>query len=206
MAEPIRLHRAPLPDRVVMGECWARDGLQNERLIVPTDAKVEIITGMVEAGFKKIEATSFAHPKYLPQFADAEEVLKRIPRKDGVDYRAICTTLKSVERAVKYTADVVRETGKPRFVELRTYRFRAHSMYDAEKYREKAEVVEWQKRDPIELLIARMQAAGIWEDSDRERLEAVVKAEVEKAVVEADAAPLEPIEDLAKDVYTEVAR
>ncbi|HEY3447616.1 MAG TPA: hydroxymethylglutaryl-CoA lyase [Myxococcales bacterium] len=101
MAEPIRLHRAPLPERVVMGECWARDGLQNERLIVPTDAKVELITGLVEAGFTKIEATSFAHPKYLPQFADAEEVLKRIPQKPGVDYRAICTTLKSVERAVR---------------------------------------------------------------------------------------------------------
>ena len=118
---------------------------------------------------------------------------------DGMDVVA-------VERAVKYAADVVRETGKPRFLELRTYRFRAHSMYDAEKYREKAEVVEWQKRDPIELLVARMQAAGVWEDVDRERIEADVKAEVEKAVAEADAAALEPIEDLTKDVYTEVAR
>ncbi len=49
--------------------------------MVPTDEKVEMITGMVEAGFTSIEATSFAHPKYLPQFADAEEVLKRIPRQ-----------------------------------------------------------------------------------------------------------------------------
>lgn len=105
MAHAIPLHRAPLPDRVVMGECWARDGLQNERTFVPTDAKVEIISGMVEAGFTKIEATSFAHPKYLPQFADAEEVLRRIPRKPGVHYRAICTTLKSVERAVKSKAE-----------------------------------------------------------------------------------------------------
>ncbi|MGC4119534.1 MAG: hydroxymethylglutaryl-CoA lyase [Myxococcales bacterium] len=101
MTEPLRLHRTPLPERVVMGDCWARDGLQNERQVVPTDAKVEIITGLVEAGFTKIEATSFAHPKYLPQFADAEAVLERIPRKPGVDYRAICTTLKSVERAIQ---------------------------------------------------------------------------------------------------------
>jgi hydroxymethylglutaryl-CoA lyase len=94
-----------LPKSVVMGECWARDGLQNEGNIVSTDDKVAMITGMVEAGFTKIEATSFAHPKYLPQFADAEEVLKRVPRKDGVHYRGICTTLKSVERAARAKAE-----------------------------------------------------------------------------------------------------
>lgn len=94
-----------LPQRVVMGECWARDGLQNEETVVPTEAKVDIITGLVEAGLTKIEATSFAHPKYLPQFADAEEVLKRIPRRPGVHYRAICTTMKAVERAAKARAN-----------------------------------------------------------------------------------------------------
>lgn len=94
-------HQLPLPEGVVIGECWARDGLQSEPQFVPTEAKVEMISRMVEAGFKEIEATSFAHPKYLPQFADAEEVLRRIPRRPGVRYRAICTTLKAVERAVK---------------------------------------------------------------------------------------------------------
>jgi len=94
-------HELPLPPRVVLGECWARDGLQSEERLVPTDAKVEMIARMAEAGFTEIEATSFAHPKYLPQFADAEEVLRRIPRKAGVRYRAICTTMKAVERAVR---------------------------------------------------------------------------------------------------------
>jgi hydroxymethylglutaryl-CoA lyase len=94
-------HQLPLPQDVVIGECWARDGLQSEERIVPTEAKVEMISAMVDAGFREIEATSFAHPKYLPQFADAEEVLRRIPRRPGVRYRAICTTLKAVERAVK---------------------------------------------------------------------------------------------------------
>jgi hydroxymethylglutaryl-CoA lyase len=89
-----------LPPRVVMGECWARDGLQNEAHVVPTAEKVELITGMVDAGFTKIEATSFAHPKYLPQFADAEAVLERIPRREGVHYRGICTTPRAVERAI----------------------------------------------------------------------------------------------------------
>ncbi len=93
-----------LPSRVIMGECWARDGLQSEPEIVSTQHKVEIITGMVEAGFTKIEATNFAHPKYLPQFNDAEEVLKLIPRREGVAYRGICTTLKGVERAAQSKA------------------------------------------------------------------------------------------------------
>jgi hydroxymethylglutaryl-CoA lyase len=90
-----------LPERVVFGECWARDGLQNEAKVVSTDDKVDMITRLVDAGLTKLEATSFAHPKYLPQFADAEEVLRRIPRKPGVDYRGICTTMKGVERAIK---------------------------------------------------------------------------------------------------------
>lgn len=101
MCDTLRLHRMSLPKQVVFGECWARDGLQNEAKVVPTDDKVEIITRMVEAGVTKLEATNFAHPKYLPQFADAEEVLRRIPRKPGVDYRGICTTMKGIERAIK---------------------------------------------------------------------------------------------------------
>ncbi len=100
MSDLRKLHEMALPKRVVMGECWARDGLQNEANVVPTDLKVEMITGMVEAGITKMEATSFAHARYLPQFADAEEVLRRIPRKKGVDYRGICTTMKGVQRAM----------------------------------------------------------------------------------------------------------
>jgi len=101
MCDTLRLHYMNLPQRVVMGECWARDGLQNEAKVVPTEEKVEIITRMVEAGVTKLEATNFAHPKYLPQFADAEEVLRRIPRVPGVDYRGICTTMKGIERAIR---------------------------------------------------------------------------------------------------------
>jgi hydroxymethylglutaryl-CoA lyase len=100
MSDIFRLHQTKLPKKVIFGECWARDGLQNEPKVVPTDDKVEMITRMVEAGMTRLEATSFAHPKYLPQFADAEEVLRRIPRKKGVQYRGICTTMKAVERAI----------------------------------------------------------------------------------------------------------
>ncbi|NOY26759.1 MAG: hydroxymethylglutaryl-CoA lyase, partial [Oligoflexia bacterium] len=93
-------HPTGFPSRVIMGECWARDGLQNQPMVVPTTAKVEMISMMAKAGIPKIEATSFAHPRYLPQFADAEEVLRTIPRPPGVEYRALCSNTKAVQRAV----------------------------------------------------------------------------------------------------------
>ena len=100
MRDTFLLHQAKLPKKVIFGECWARDGLQNEPRMISTDAKVEMITRMVEAGIPRIEATSLAHPKYLPQFSDAEELLRRIPRKKGIQYRGLCTTMKAVERAI----------------------------------------------------------------------------------------------------------
>lgn len=105
MNNAFQLHKLNLPGKVVFGECWARDGLQNEPTVVSTDDKVEILTRMVDAGVTRLEATSFAHPKYLPQFADAEEVLRRVPRKPGVQYRAICTTVRAVERAIASKED-----------------------------------------------------------------------------------------------------
>lgn len=101
MCTEFRLHRAELPAEIIIGECWPRDGLQNEAKVVSTDEKVEMIQRIVDAGITKIEATNFAHPKYLPQFADAEELLRRIPRKPGVDYRGICTTMKGIDRAIR---------------------------------------------------------------------------------------------------------
>lgn len=100
MSIEFRLHEAQLPSEIIVGECWTRDGLQNEVGVISTEDKVEMITRAVDCGFKRIEATSFAHPKYLPQFADAEELLRRIPRRPGVHYRAICTTQRAVERAI----------------------------------------------------------------------------------------------------------
>jgi hydroxymethylglutaryl-CoA lyase len=105
MCDEFKLHSLTLPEKVIFGECWARDGLQNEPKVVSTDDKVEILTRMVEAGVTRLEATSFAHPKYLPQFADAEEVLRRIPREKGVQYRGICTTMKALARAIASKED-----------------------------------------------------------------------------------------------------
>ncbi len=86
-----------LPDSVVVCECFARDGLQREEF-VPTEKKIEIINRISRAGFKKVEVTSFAHPKYLPQFRDAEDVLAGIERVDGVRYLALIPNMRGFER------------------------------------------------------------------------------------------------------------
>ncbi|MDW8339170.1 MAG: pyruvate dehydrogenase (acetyl-transferring) E1 component subunit alpha [Thermoleophilia bacterium] len=114
---------------------------------------------------------------------------------DGMDVLA-------VETAAHRAADEVRETGEPRFLELRTYRFRAHSMADPDLYRPKEEVEAWKRRDPIALLEARLRADGLLEDADLERLEAEIARELDDAIAFAEAAPVEPVEDLLKDVTT----
>jgi hydroxymethylglutaryl-CoA lyase len=108
MCNQLKLHHMLLPNQVTIGDCWARDGLQNEAKVVSTDDKVEMISRIIAAGITTLEVTSFAHPTYLPQFADAEEVLRRIPRTPGVNFRAICTTMKAVERAIR-----IKEEGFP---------------------------------------------------------------------------------------------
>jgi pyruvate dehydrogenase E1 component alpha subunit len=115
-------------------------------------------------------------------------------RVDGMDVAA-------VERTTRYQADVVRDGGGPRFIELVTYRFRAHSMYDAEKYRSKEEVDKWRARDPIDLFVARLRAEGFLEDAALAELEARVKATVDRAVAAAEEGAVEPVEDLELDVY-----
>lgn len=118
---------------------------------------------------------------------------------DGMDVLA-------VERAVRYAAETVREQGTPRFIELCTYRFRAHSMFDAELYREKEEVEMWKKRDPISLWTERLEAAELLTPEERETMEREVAREVDEAVREAEDGEFEPVEDLRKDVVRRVIR
>jgi pyruvate dehydrogenase E1 component alpha subunit len=107
-----------------------------------------------------------------------------------------------VESAARQAADEVRATGEPRFLELRTYRFRAHSMADPDLYRTKEEIERWRRRDPIALLEEHLRAAGLLSDRDLEELEAEIATELDEAIAFADAAPIEPVEDLLKDVTT----
>jgi pyruvate dehydrogenase E1 component alpha subunit len=115
---------------------------------------------------------------------------------DGMDVLAVA------EAARRATA-AVREDHGPAFLELRTYRFRAHSMYDPELYREKAEVESWKPRGPIETFTARLRRDGLLDDADLARLEEQVTDEVAAAVAFAEAGTWEPVEDLTRFVYAE---
>jgi hydroxymethylglutaryl-CoA lyase len=90
---------AEAPD-IVLCECFARDGLQHESAILPAEAKAEMIAAIAEAGFRRVEITSLSHPAQLPQFADAEEVLRRVPRRAGVRFKATCPNPRAVQRAL----------------------------------------------------------------------------------------------------------
>jgi pyruvate dehydrogenase E1 component alpha subunit len=92
--------------------------------------------------------------------------------------------------------------GAPVFVEFQTYRFRAHSMFDPELYREKSEVEEWKKRGPIHTYSARLKKQGDLTEARFLELDAAAQAEVDKAVAFAEAGTWEPIESLADHVTT----
>lgn len=114
---------------------------------------------------------------------------------DGMDVEA-------VEAAMARAVDHVRAGKGPFLLEARTYRFRAHSMYDAELYRPKEEVDEWRKRDPLVLYTARLRDAGLLDDAGLAAIEARVAAEIADAVQFAEDGPWEPVDDLTRDVYT----
>jgi pyruvate dehydrogenase E1 component alpha subunit len=115
---------------------------------------------------------------------------------DGMDVLA-------VEEAAMTAVDAIRSGGGPHFLELRTYRFRAHSMFDPELYREHSEVDAWKQRDPIEQLRDRLESDGMLSDVDWDAMEADVAAIVDAAVAFADAGTREPIEELTRFVQSE---
>jgi hydroxymethylglutaryl-CoA lyase len=92
---------------VTIVEVSPRDGLQNEGTILSTDAKVDLITRLVDAGARRIEAVSFAHPRLVPTMADAEAVMARVPRRDGVSYAGLILNRKGLDRAVGAGVDEV---------------------------------------------------------------------------------------------------
>jgi hydroxymethylglutaryl-CoA lyase len=89
------------PERVVITEVGPRDGLQMELRTVPTDHKVALIDGLVQAGLQAIQVASFVHPAKVPQMADAEGVIDRLPRDDGVRYSGLALNHKGVLRALQ---------------------------------------------------------------------------------------------------------
>lgn len=88
-----------LPKKITLCEVGPRDGLQNEKIILNTEQKIELITRMADAGASVIEIGSFVHPKAVPAMADTDEVAKRLEKKAGVEYRALVLNKKGIERA-----------------------------------------------------------------------------------------------------------
>ncbi|WP_107774734.1 pyruvate dehydrogenase (acetyl-transferring) E1 component subunit alpha [Nocardioides sediminis] len=115
---------------------------------------------------------------------------------DGMDVLA-------VEEAAREAVRGIRAGGGPRFLELDTYRFRAHSMYDSDRYRNKAEISTWKERDPIDALVTALRAEGHLTEESLAHLESDIGEQIARAVAAAEAAPLEPVEDLTRFVCSE---
>lgn len=89
-----------LPHQVTVYEVGPRDGLQNESAIVPVEVKAEFIDRLADAGHRVIEATSFVHPKWVPQLADAQDLLTRLDRRPGVRYPVLVPNERGLDRAL----------------------------------------------------------------------------------------------------------
>lgn len=96
-----------VPSRVRIWEVGARDGLQNEPSLVDVRVKAELVERLAEAGLRTIEATSFVHPRWVPQLADADHLLSLIKRRTGVRYPVLVPNLRGLERALAAEADSV---------------------------------------------------------------------------------------------------
>ena len=117
-------------------------------------------------------------------------------RVDGMDVLA-------VDEAARQACDFVRSGEGPCFIELETYRFRAHSMFDAQLYRDKEEVERWKERDPIPSFERLLREHGLLDDATLETIEDEVRREVEDSEQFAEAGTWEPVESLLRHVYTE---
>lgn len=92
---------------ITIVEVGPRDGLQNEATLVSTDAKIAYIDHLVSSGVRRIEATSFVHPRLVPQMADAEEVMRRVPRREGLAYIGLVLNERGLNRAIDAGVDEV---------------------------------------------------------------------------------------------------
>lgn len=101
------MRQPKFPHSVRIKEVGPRDGLQNEKVSIPLEAKVRLIRDLVAAGHRYIEATAFVSPRAIPQLADADEVARRLPRRDGVTFAALVPNMRGLERALATRIDEV---------------------------------------------------------------------------------------------------
>ena len=97
---PTRVPAPGLPERVTIWEVGPRDGLQNEDAVVPVEVKLEFLDRLADAGLTTVEATSFVHPKWVPQLADAEELLAGLTPRHGVRYPVLVPNERGLDRAL----------------------------------------------------------------------------------------------------------
>ncbi|MDM5212699.1 hydroxymethylglutaryl-CoA lyase [Peribacillus sp. NJ4] len=95
------------PEKVIIKEVGPRDGLQNEKVIIPTRSKIDWIDQLSDTGLSYIEVTSFVHPKWIPQLSDAVEVAKGIKRNPGITYAALVPNQRGLESALEANIDEI---------------------------------------------------------------------------------------------------
>jgi pyruvate dehydrogenase E1 component alpha subunit len=148
------------------------------------------------------ENNLYAMGTHIARSESVTDLCRKLPA-----YAVPCTSIDgmdvvAVEAAARQAVEAIRAGQGPQFLECRTYRFRAHSMFDAQLYREKSEVEAWRHRCPIDTFRQRAQAADLLDERAVAGIEAAVAAEIEAAVAFAEAGTWEPLEALTRDVYT----
>ena len=107
-----------------------------------------------------------------------------------------------VEAATQAAVDFIRTSKQPYFLECQTYRFRGHSSFDGQLYRDKQEVAQWEKKGPVKRLIQWLKENHQCEDIELDRIESEIQLEIEEAILFSESGEWEPVADLCKDVYS----
>lgn len=138
------------------------------------------------------------------RYSHAQPDLEKKAPGYGIESAAVDgMNLSAVLKAASQAVEIVRKTGRPFFLVCNTYRFRAHSMFDAELYRDKLEVDEWKKRDPIVQYSAYLKDHSLLNDNELKEMEIRIETEIQKAVAFAEAGSLEPVDHLTRFVYSD---
>jgi len=138
------------------------------------------------------------------RFTHSMQELEKKGTAYGIESKAVDgMDLMAVWNAANEATELIRKTGKPYLLVCNTFRFRAHSMFDAELYREKTEVEEWKKRDPIPVFEKYLSEQQLINESDIKTLNEQIELEIQQAVDFAEAGTLEPVEELTHFVYSD---
>ncbi len=136
-------------------------------------------------------------------YSESETDIAKKARSYGMQARQVDgMNVVDVEAAVTTAAAHIRSTGQPYFLECQTYRFRGHSSFDGQLYRDKAEVARWEAHGPVKRLLEWLRDNNHFEDHELEALERAVDKEIDDAVAFAEGGAWEPVEALCRDVYT----